>query len=66
MILERLRRHFAFEIHEKDIEKDPSLHRLYAETIPVILVDGREACRGRVEERKIRRLLEKAASPGPH
>jgi len=63
MIVGRLRTRFTFEVHEVDIGKDAVLQKLYAEAIPVILVNSEEACRGRIEERQIRRLLEKAGPP---
>jgi glutaredoxin len=61
MIVGRLRTRFTFEVREVDIRKDAALQALYAETIPVILVNSEEACRGRIDERRIRRLLEKEA-----
>lgn len=58
MILGRIRTQLPFKLQEIDINQDMKLSKLYGESIPVILVDGREACRGRVEERKIRELIQ--------
>lgn len=33
----------AFVLHERDIEADEALHRIYLERIPVVVIDGEEA-----------------------
>ncbi|HEY2894665.1 MAG TPA: glutaredoxin family protein [Pirellulales bacterium] len=40
-----------------DIDTDPQLARRYGECVPVVVIDGRERFRGRVDERLLRRLL---------
>jgi glutaredoxin len=44
-----------------DIDTDPELARRYGECVPVVVIDGRERFRGRVDELLLRRLL--AARP---
>ncbi|MFE9662006.1 MULTISPECIES: glutaredoxin family protein [unclassified Streptomyces] len=41
----------------KDITQDEELHRLYAEQIPVVLVDGAQHDFWRVREDRLRRAL---------
>jgi len=40
-----------------DIDADPDLARRYGECVPVVVIDGRERFRGRVDELLLRRLL---------
>jgi glutaredoxin len=44
---------------EVDIDADPELQRRYTECVPVVVIDGRERFRGRVDEVLLRRLLAK-------
>ncbi len=45
-----------------DIDTDPELTRRYTDCVPVVVIDGRERFRGRVNEALLRRLL-RAPSP---
>jgi hypothetical protein len=45
------------EWREVSLLDDPELARLYAERIPVVLVDGRPHDYWRVDERRLRRVL---------
>lgn len=40
-----------------DIDADPELIAKYTECVPVVVIDGRERFRGRVNELLLRRLL---------
>ncbi|HWB14223.1 MAG TPA: glutaredoxin family protein [Pirellulales bacterium] len=40
-----------------DIDQDDELRRRYGEAIPVVLIDGVERFRGRVDRRLLRRIL---------
>jgi hypothetical protein len=40
-----------------DIDRDPELAAQYDQCVPVIVIDGRERFRGRVDEMLLRRLL---------
>jgi hypothetical protein len=42
---------------EIDIDSDPELRSKYTECVPVVVIDGRERFRGRVDEVLLRRLL---------
>ena len=42
---------------EIDIDGDVALAARYGECVPVVVIDGRERFRGRVEERLLKRLL---------
>lgn len=51
-----LKRHgLAFEL--VDVDADPHLRERYNECVPVVVIDGKERFRGRVDERLLRRLL---------
>jgi glutaredoxin len=41
-----------------DIDTDPELRAEYGDRVPVIMVDGREHCFFRVEEKRLRAALE--------
>lgn len=43
---------------EIDITSDPKLVQQYGESIPVIVIDGKERFRGRIDEILLRRLLQ--------
>ena len=52
-----LARHgLAFEV--VDVDQDPALRARYDQCVPVVVIDGRERFRGRIDERLLRRLLE--------
>jgi glutaredoxin len=40
-----------------DIDADPALHERYTTCVPVVIIDGKERFRGRVNEVLLRRLL---------
>jgi glutaredoxin len=42
---------------EVDIDNDPALVERYGECVPVVVIDGKERFRGRVERTLLRRLL---------
>lgn len=47
---------------EVDIDQDPALRARYNECVPVVVIDGVERFRGRVNEVLLRRLLEHRAT----
>ena len=49
------RHHLAFEII--DIDADPQLRERFNECVPVVVIDGKERFRGRVDELLLRRIL---------
>ena len=50
-----------FTIEEINIELDATLFAAYRYEIPVVLVDGREIARGRIDERQLCEALGKAS-----
>ena len=56
----RVWRQQAFELTEIDISRDPALERRYGHDIPVLLIDGVEAARHRIDEADLVRRLTRA------
>jgi glutaredoxin len=40
-----------------DVDQDPALRERYNECVPVVVIDGKERFRGRIDELLLRRLL---------
>lgn len=40
-----------------DIDRDPELRNRYHECVPVVVIDGKERFRGRIDERLLKRLV---------
>ena len=55
------RYHLAFET--VDIDSDPQLQARYNECVPVVVIDGKERFRGRVDELLLRRVIAKLNAP---
>lgn len=53
---ELLRRH-GFEVQVVDVDRDPALVERYGQAVPVVLIDGKERFRGRVDAVLLRRLI---------
>lgn len=51
-----LRRH-GLDFELVDVDADAELHTRYNECVPVVVIDGKERFRGRVDELLLRRLL---------
>jgi len=51
-----LRRH-GLDPRPIDIDADPELQQRYTACVPVVVIDGKERFRGRIDERLLRRLL---------
>ncbi len=49
------RNRLAFEV--VDIDADPQLRERYNECVPVVVIDGKERFRGRIDELLLRRIL---------
>ncbi|HYI79258.1 MAG TPA: glutaredoxin family protein [Thermoleophilaceae bacterium] len=56
-----LRERHGFDLEEVDVSLDPRLHRDYGERIPVVAVDGQEACELHVDSAEVERLLARVA-----
>jgi glutaredoxin len=48
---------YGLTVESVDIDRDPELVVRYGECVPVVMVDGRERFRGRVDPVLLRRLL---------
>jgi glutaredoxin len=56
--LRALQPELGFELQERDIREQDSLHRAYFERIPVIALDGEELCEYFLDEALLRERLE--------
>ncbi len=61
-VIERVRTRVAFELHERDIERDARLLARYLERIPVVAIDGREAFELSLDERAFERALQEPSA----
>jgi glutaredoxin len=61
-VLERVRVRHAFELEERDIERDDGLLLAYLERIPVITIDGEEAFELFVDEAELIQRLARVHS----
>ena len=57
VVLMRAQEHVAFVFEEVDITTDEALFEKYEITIPVVLIDGVERFRYRINERRLLREL---------
>jgi glutaredoxin len=57
-LLRRLQGELGFELEERDITREESLHRAYFERVPVIALDGEELWDYFVDEPALRERLE--------
>lgn len=48
---------YGVSFEKVDIDAEADLARRYGECVPVVVIDGRERFRGRVDELLLRRLL---------
>ncbi|NTV98153.1 MAG: glutaredoxin family protein [Chlorobiaceae bacterium] len=56
-IIQKVAASVPFRLEKKDITEDPELLERFGTTIPVIFVDGVQAFKYRVNERRFRELL---------
>ena len=61
--VDALRARHGFALEEVDVSLDPRLARDYGERIPVVAVDGREACELGFQAAEVERLLARVAGP---
>ena len=47
----------SLSVEEIDIDADPQLRDRYNECVPVVMIDGRERFRGRIDARLLARLV---------
>ena len=48
----------GLEFEVVDVDADPDLQKRYNECVPVVVIDGKERFRGRVDELLLRRLVD--------
>ena len=58
VVLERVRRRRAFDLQERDIDRDEGLLREYLERIPVVTIGGVEAFELFVDEAELVRRID--------
>ncbi len=49
---------YGLAVKEIDIDADPALRDRYTDCVPVVLIDGKERFRGRIDERLLRRMMQ--------
>lgn len=49
---------YGLAVKEIDIDADPALRDGYTDCVPVVLIDGKERFRGRIDERLLRRMMQ--------
>lgn len=59
-VLEDACRHVPFDIEKKDISGDAALVERYGLSIPVIMIDGREVFRHRIDKDRLLALLQRS------
>jgi glutaredoxin len=47
----------GLQVARVDIDQDPALRDRYGQCVPVVVIDGKERFRGRVDELLLRRLI---------
>jgi glutaredoxin len=55
--LRRLQRELGFTYREVDVDGSPELRKRFSDTVPVIVLDGREHSHFRVDEGRLRKAL---------
>jgi glutaredoxin len=48
---------YGLSFESVDVDQDPALRERYNECVPVVVIDGKERFRGRIDELLLRRLL---------
>jgi hypothetical protein len=56
-ILQRVAAEFRIELEEINIEQDPDAFEKYRNDIPVIFLNGRKIFKHRVDENKLRQIM---------
>lgn len=59
-VLERVRERIPFDLVEEDIRADPSLFAAYRYEIPVVIIDGGDTFKLRLDEAEVEASLRRA------
>ncbi|PTL75904.1 glutaredoxin family protein [Vitiosangium sp. GDMCC 1.1324] len=71
-VLERVRERLPFDLVEEDIRADPATFAAWRYDIPVVIIDGRDTFKLRLEESEVEASIRRAingtpiAEPGGH
>ncbi len=63
-VIDRVRADVPFDLAVHDIDRDPELQRRYDWDVPVIVVEGRQLARHRLDEAEFRQRLAEAELEG--
>lgn len=64
-VLERVRQRIPFELVEEDIRADPAIFAAYRYDIPVVIIDGRDTFKLRLEESEVEASLQRGMNGTP-
>ena len=64
-VLERVRERIPFDLVEEDIRADPATFAAYRYDIPVVIIDGRDTFKLRLEEAEVEACLRRAMNGTP-
>jgi predicted thioredoxin/glutaredoxin len=56
---------YGFRVEVVNVLEDPALSAEYAESVPVAFIDGKLACKVRMEPARFARMLEEAGARKP-
>ena len=59
-VIQRVQRRVSFDFRVINIETQPELEKRYGEEIPVVFIDGSEAFKYRVDERKFENQVKRS------
>lgn len=62
ILVDAIRQEFGFELVVVDVDSDPEIEQRYGEDVPVLLHQGREIARHRLQPEVLRRYLAQARS----
>jgi glutaredoxin len=57
-LLEGMRDRYGLELQAQDVDADPAWVRDYGERVPVVVVNGKVRCWGRIQRVLLRRMFE--------
>ena len=64
-IAQRIQQDVPFHLAYVDVESNPMWVERFGHRVPVVLIDQREACAGRITEGRLRQAIEKARRRSP-
>ncbi|WPB81450.1 glutaredoxin family protein [Archangium violaceum] len=64
-VLERVRERIPFDLVEEDIRADPAIFAAYRYDIPVVIIDGRDTFKLRLDETEVEACLRRATNGTP-